>query len=338
MMIHEMEIKENRDVYDDISIMEKISSYIKTNTYNGIFKQGGIIPKRLIIFHHNDLDGKGSAAAILFCAPTILEVETICISIDYDKKLDYVINEDDEVWFVDYSFTDQFNRDYMKSLKCLNLVWIDHHKSSVDIDDEVLKSKDGIVVDKKISGALLTYLFIMYISGIKGDKLYVPKVFKYVSDYDTFTKALNETDLFYYGMGSVDQNPILNNKISNVWYNIITNKNILNDIFEKGKVILSYEKQNNKEIHMNEYSFEAELEGYKIIVLNRKGPSMMFGDQYNEYDIVCPFYFNGKNYRYSLYSGNKDIDVSVIAKKFGGGGHPGASGFSLDYNLFEKKK
>jgi len=37
---------------------------------------------------------------------------------------------------------------------------------------------------------------------------------------------------------------------------------------------------------------------------------------------------------YSMYS--KTVDVSNIAKKYGGGGHKGAAGFNMDKMGFEK--
>ena len=51
-----------------------------------------------------------------------------------------------------------------------------------------------------------------------------------------------------------------------------------------------------------------------------------------------PFSFNGRNgtWKYSMYS--KTVDVSNIAKKYGGGGHKGAAGFNMDKLIFEKKE
>jgi nanoRNase/pAp phosphatase (c-di-AMP/oligoRNAs hydrolase) len=45
-----------------------------------------------------------------------------------------------------------------------------------------------------------------------------------------------------------------------------------------------------------------------------------------KYDILMPFVFNGEQFIISLYS--KTVDVSEIAKKYGGGGHKGAAGFT----------
>jgi nanoRNase/pAp phosphatase (c-di-AMP/oligoRNAs hydrolase) len=42
-----------------------------------------------------------------------------------------------------------------------------------------------------------------------------------------------------------------------------------------------------------------------------------------------PFYFAKNKWVVSLYT-TKDIDVSEIAKKYGGGGHKQAAGFTCD--------
>jgi len=53
--------------------------------------------------------------------------------------------------------------------------------------------------------------------------------------------------------------------------------------------------------------------------------------------MVCNYFFNGENYMYSFYSDEKSkVDCSKIAEKFGGGGHPHASGCSSNKLLFKK--
>jgi nanoRNase/pAp phosphatase (c-di-AMP/oligoRNAs hydrolase) len=44
------------------------------------------------------------------------------------------------------------------------------------------------------------------------------------------------------------------------------------------------------------------------------------------------FYFDGQKYNVSLYHSphNKQHDLSLIAVKYGGGGHKGACGFQAD--------
>ena len=47
------------------------------------------------------------------------------------------------------------------------------------------------------------------------------------------------------------------------------------------------------------------------------------------YDGAASFYYNGKSWLFSLYSSKDDVDVSEIAKFYGGGGHKGAAGFQV---------
>ena len=49
-----------------------------------------------------------------------------------------------------------------------------------------------------------------------------------------------------------------------------------------------------------------------------------------------PFSFDGDKWTVSLYS--TSVDVSEIAKKYGGGGHKGASGFHCKELPFMKEK
>ena len=42
------------------------------------------------------------------------------------------------------------------------------------------------------------------------------------------------------------------------------------------------------------------------------------------------FVYNGDKWKVSLYTKKDDIDVSIIAQKYGGGGHKKASGFRCD--------
>ena len=45
---------------------------------------------------------------------------------------------------------------------------------------------------------------------------------------------------------------------------------------------------------------------------------------------MMPFVFDGSKWTVSIYSTNKNIDCSELAKKYGGGGHKGAAGFQCE--------
>ena len=48
------------------------------------------------------------------------------------------------------------------------------------------------------------------------------------------------------------------------------------------------------------------------------------------YDGCACFHYANGMWNFSLYNDNGEVDCSVIAKQFGGGGHKGASGFRID--------
>jgi len=87
--------------------------------------------------------------------------------------------------------------------------------------------------------------------------------------------------------------------------------------------------------------FEIDFEGLKVIACNKRDKgSLLFESLENieDYDIMMSFQYCGKSklWEFSIYSTKPDVNCSEIAKKYGGGGHPGAAGFSqvkLPFNI-----
>jgi nanoRNase/pAp phosphatase (c-di-AMP/oligoRNAs hydrolase) len=48
------------------------------------------------------------------------------------------------------------------------------------------------------------------------------------------------------------------------------------------------------------------------------------------WDFAVGYFDTDKKRAFNLRTRKKDIDCGAIAKRFGGGGHPGAAGFSCD--------
>ena len=94
---------------------------------------------------------------------------------------------------------------------------------------------------------------------------------------------------------------------------------------EQGRICIKY-RDNVCSDYVKSYGFECEFENYKCFALGLyMFGSEAFGELMNKYDICISFEFTGKKWIISLYS--KTVDVSLIAKMYGGGGHTGASGF-----------
>ena len=157
-----------------------------------------------------------------------------------------------------------------------------------------------------------------------------PMFTKYVADYDVWSFEYgDDTRHFHVGFDVYDKAPE-----DKIWQTLLE-EDITENIIEEGRIIIKYRDNLAKE-YCESKGFETEFEGHKVFAMNigLAGSDWFKSIDDGSYDILMPFSYNGKsgNWSYSMYS--KTTDVSVIAKKYGGGGHKGASGFILDRLIF----
>lgn len=287
------------------------------------------------IIHHNDLDGRCAANIVaLKYGMSKFENENSFYEADYVDKLTsfiYEIKEDEEIFIVDYSFSES-TIDQLDAIlhKTQNVVWIDHHASSLKLIETNPKYNSIAGIRQNgISGAALTY---MYLYDCEFSK--VPEYIQIVSDFDCWQFNFGErTMCFKFGIETYDYSPK-----SYIWVKLKEESDsnmdeFLNSIIDIGTIIYEYSKMEYKE-YCDKYSYESVIFGNKCLVVNRKSGSPIFGDKINEYPVVMCWCFNGKTYDYSIYSENPSIDCSEIAELYGGGGHKGAAGFNLDIMPF----
>ena len=105
-------------------------------------------------FHHNDLDGKCAGAVVAQFTQNYNQEDYF--EVDYINPLPIdKISENETVYLVDYSFTADTLWQLQSILeKTPNVIWCDHHTSSLNLVKEhsALKQINGLVQDK-ISGA-----------------------------------------------------------------------------------------------------------------------------------------------------------------------------------------
>lgn len=303
----------------------------------------------IYIYHHNDHDGI-VAAGILYnhlVDSEYLEDNDLSVSfhmIDYSVELNFDhIDFDnwDQAFFLDYSFTSKYNKDeFEKLLKRRidkeDVIWIDHHKTSVGLFEEY--DIEGIRKEG-LCGAAWTYLYIRdyvledpdIIKDFHKSKL-VPRFLKYIDDYDCWKKLYPETNDFHYGFTISDPKDEL---LEDLLY---FKDDDPYEIIDTGKEIQKYLKFENKEYHVDMYGFEFTLPeehgGYKCFCMNRKGNSLMFGDKIKEYDAVIPFYYVDGKWKYSIFTEKDNVDCEFVARSYGGGGHPKAAGWVINELIF----
>lgn len=287
-------------------------------------------------FYHYDLDGK--------CAGSIVAKyednydPSNYFMVDYVQKIPVEnISNNEKVYFVDYSFTENTKNVLYELIdkKC-DIVWIDHHTSSINLvkSNPELENINGIRLEG-ISGAALTY---MYLYDKKFDEL--PYYVKLVSDYDCWKYDFEpDTTMFKLGMDSINHDAL-----ENIWkfFDYESNHKLeypveryLNDIINRGRTIKEYIEYDNI-MYRDSYGYESSISGYRCFVVNKKTNSWIFGELYEKYPLVAVWVFNGEKYQYSLYSSKEDVDCSKIAESYGGGGHKGAAGFTHNDLLLKK--
>ena len=266
-------------------------------------------------YHLADLDGHCSGAIVKMAYP-----DCEMIGINYGDDFPWAdIKQEEIVYMVDFSL--QPFKDMIKLFNSCELVWIDHHKTAIE---EYKKYSDIVKLDwcgmrdiKKAGCELCWEYFNL-------EKPY-PEVVRLLGRYDVWD--LGERILsFQFGMRLNEWNPN-----ENCWNNLLNNDlNMIANIEERGGVVRTYKKQQDKQI-MDKFSYEIEWEGYKCLVCNINiFNSQTFKSKWDKkkYDIMIGYAsVKGEYYTVSIYTDKKGIDGSIIAKKYGGGGHAQASGF-----------
>jgi len=273
---------------------------------------------RVVCIHHNDLDGRASAAVVKKKHP-----EALCIETNYDRPFPIdQLQELDTVYMVD--FTPDKLADFQRLLeKTDDVHWIDHHGRNIKKYPFYDRAVNGLRVEAKPSGAALTWTYLF------GDDEPLPAAILHTSDYDCWIYDFGlVTKSFEAGMQTQDVNPE-----SNIWKALLddcatTRAAALSEVTKCGKIILEYRANQNKEI-VKTCAFECELKGYKVIACNYPcvGSQLFNSIDKTKYDIMSVFRTNGHSIVVSLYDEHSKVDCGEIAQEFGGGGHKGAAGF-----------
>lgn len=271
-------------------------------------------------FYHNDMDGH-CAGAIVARAMKNQEddgTEFEYIEINYNRSFPFdKIRLNEEVIIVDFSL--QKPGDFEKLLEITpNIIWIDHHKTAIEKHAHLDGKLKGVRC-VGISGCELTWGYFF-------NNSLAPNVVRLLGDYDVwafkFGKTTNE---FQAGIRLYDTKPE-----SVMWDKWLDCGYYPQEEIEKGSIVLQYRNNYYADL-IRKWAFSTEFDGYKVIACNTGlVSSQLFDSVEEDYDIMMPFVFDGKQWTISLYTKKPEIDVSEIAKKYGGGGHKQAAGFVID--------
>lgn len=275
-----------------------------------------------ILYHSSDLDGKCSGAiAKRFFEMT--DEPFVLVPFNYGDSLPADIQDGDRVFFLDVTIQ-PIEKMYTlrEDLKCEVYV-LDHHKTSVEsyLKDHIT---DGFL-DMKFSGCELTWKYFF------SDKE-TPKFVSLLGRYDVWDNKDEErwnNSIIPFQMGmKFDKNDPEDRDFWSKYFEDDSGQ-LVEKTIESGLIVTRYQKNMNK-TNAETHSYETIFQEKKAIVLNTTFKNTQsFEAVWDEtkYDLMLAWNYSDKGYLVSLYTTKDDVDVSEIAKMFGGGGHKKAAGF-----------
>ena len=275
------------------------------------------------IYHSADFDGLCSGAI----AKRFFGDKSDYLGWNYGENVPD-LSQYDKVVLMDLSFP-KADMDANRS----KLVWVDHHATAIKENDPTIR---GLRIDG-IAACRLTYQWF-YGSYAHSKQDYLDRIVKepygvqLLGEYDVWRKDNPHTDPFQVGLQA--------EKVPD-WDSIFDDKRgYIDQIISNGEVIQQYLKVTNAQIAKGR-GFDFQFEGLKFRVLNNaRSNSITFADALDESHDGCMSYqWNGKSWNFSLYGvpGKPNVDLSVVAKKYGGGGHRSACGYALDNEQLPKE-
>lgn len=266
----------------------------------------------IFCLYHNDPDGQCSAAIVRrrFGKDVILH------PIDYGLEIPWKqIEAARTVIIVDFSMP---LADMRRVQDHAQLIWIDHHKTALE-DLASLIAAGLRALDR--AGCVLTWQTFFPQSPL-------PRAVRFIGERDIWTFEHDDTKPFCEGLYQMNGHPS-NDKLWDVLLD--DGDELVVQIVEEGVLLLQARMLAiRRQVHG--YGYAVEFEGHKTLAINVRGSGEL-GEHIRSlgYDVGYTYYqvqYDGVlTTHVTLYSGQ--VDVSEIARRFGGGGHPGASGFTF---------
>lgn len=300
--------------------------------------------KTTVIHHSADFDG-------LFCREIARKFlpDAELIGWDYaDSKIPFP--REGTVYILDLSpdcfeflpisnpFPDPLDR--QPELK--RVIWIDHHKSAIEKWPDAIKGY-------RIDGVAACRLVWQWFAGeppnfdnrggeqrtmpTKEDfidrKVSEPLAVRLAGEYDIWDKRDDRSELFQHGLRS--------RKLTDETWKRLLDPNDesleVESLLMAGRA-LQYAKTEENASIINAIGFDLEFEGMCFLACNhaRYNSFLFTAGLKEQHDACFGFKWDGKQWQISLYHapGHEHHDLSLIATKYGGGGHRGACGFRID--------
>lgn len=269
---------------------------------------------RYVLYHSNCYDGFGAAFAAW---KKFGDEGTKYIAVSYGYPPPDMPDAT-EIYIVDFSYPKE---KILELAAIAPLTVLDHHKTAqAELEPLIRTDHNGppevfnptIVFDMDRSGALITWQYLH--PGVK-----VPLLIQHISDRDLWTFKMPGSKEIHAALVSLPFD-------FKVWDNLDTEKLIV-----EGAACLRFQSQLVDNVVKKSWTGKVGDHDHVAIVntasswsevgheLLQKYPSAPFAASFTVFENIV---------MWSLRSEDERVDVSAVAKKFGGGGHRNAAGFT----------
>lgn len=294
-----------------------------------------------VIYHRADYDGLFSAAV---CSMFLPDAEMI----GWDFGDPFIPQPEGRTYIVDLS-PDCLEGVYVDR----ELIWIDHHKSSISKwDDQLGNPFPGYRIDGVAACRLCWQWFQKHPSGgfgsddpmlqcaklpaledYKERRVDEPMALTLAGEYDVWDKQDPRAEAFQFGLtahGLDDWAALMMTFLAD----LRASRHQVEDVCATGESVMNWQRIYAAQV-CRDRSYVREWEGQTFCILGspHARSSMWFPQEAipEECDALMCWRYDGERVMFSLYHapGHEEHDLSQIAVKYGGGGHRGACGFTL---------
>lgn len=277
--------------------------------------------KTYVLFHAGCWDGLASA----WCARRFLQdrvPDVIYQPVQYDSPAPE-LEPGSRLLLLDFCYPLEQLMAWWKGARAMKfLTIIDHHKTHEEIIAQFIKQLEGpdsrlrLVFNGNRSAAPLAWIHFF-------EQEPVPGMIQYIEDRDLWAWKMTGSREVCACLRSY---PLAFETLDK--YSLMTYQQIYMEMFSPGEAILRREKQ-IIDSHLR-FASEMEIAGHKVLCTNATVLTSEIAGALAKGRPFGACYFDSKEGKriWSLRSTAEGIDVSEVAKKFGGGGHKHAAGFS----------
>jgi hypothetical protein len=294
-----------------------------------------------VIYHSADYDG-------IFCreiAKKFLPKDTVFIGWNFgDPIIEWPLGHD--IYVMDLPLDKPFGLSGLEPTMFVpdfflgkggSMTWIDHHKTAIDTHPPGIP---GYRIDGVAACRLAWQWFTQNTPDNPGPRRGVampdkqdfverrvcePLAVRLAGEYDVWDHRGDGDLEFQYGLKA---------EIEPIWDALLSELDVYtNLIISQGRICMRYQL-NMDALWLKEAGHIIDWEGIKFLAKNsvERGSGMFDSKDVPEtgHDALMLYGYRGSYWTVSMYHAKHrtDIDLSVIAKKYGGGGHRGACGFT----------